>query len=82
MTERISRQVDGPLAVREEETAYLVVVEHDETDWLVRFDKAEHFQAQEWAEHMVRTYNERLLSEDDEYFRVTARAPQLRRKAS
>lgn len=82
MTERVSRQVDGPLAVREEDTAYLVVLEHDETDWLVRFDKADGFEAREWAEHMVRTYNERLLSEDEEYFRVTARSPQLGPKAS
>ncbi|MQA05207.1 MAG: hypothetical protein GEV07_21595 [Streptosporangiales bacterium] len=78
MTERISRQVDGPLAVREEETAYLVVLESDETDWLVRFDKADDFEAEEWAEHMVRTYNERLLSEDDEFYRITARPPEIR----
>lgn len=70
-----SRQVDGPLAVREEPLAFLVVREEDRDDWLVRFEKAHDFFARDWAEHMVRTYNERLLSEDDEYFRVTARSP-------
>lgn len=78
MTDVKSRQVDGPLAVQEEELAYLVVLDDDHDDWLVRFEKAPDFGAQEWAEHMVHTYNERLLSEDDEFFRLTARSPEIR----
>lgn len=77
MTHERSLQVDDRLAVREEELAYLVVLDNDTDDWLVRFEKAADFDAREWAEHMVVTYNERLLSEDDEYFRLTARSPEL-----
>lgn len=73
----MSRQVDGPLAVREDELAYIVVHDDDPADWLVRFEKASDFEAQEWAEHMVHTYNERLRSEDDHFVRVTARSPEL-----
>lgn len=76
MPEHGSRQVDGELAVREEEAAYLVVLDDDHADWLVRFEKADDFMAQEWAEHMVHTYNERLHAENDEFFRVTARSPE------
>jgi hypothetical protein len=53
-------QVDGRLAVREEEEAFLVVREADPDDWLVRFDKGEGFPAGKWAENMVRVYNRRL----------------------
>ena len=53
-------QVEGRLAVREEEAAFLVVREGDSDDWLARFDKAGGFPAREWAENMVRVYNRRL----------------------
>ncbi len=53
-------QVDGRLAFREEETAFLVVREADPDDWLVRFDKDGDFPAREWAENMVRVFNRRL----------------------
>lgn len=78
MSDTSSRQVDGRLAVQEEEFAFLVVLDDDREDWIVRFEKAPDFQAREWAEHMVRTYNQRLLSDEDEFFRLTARAPELR----
>ena len=54
------RQVDGRLAVREEEAAFLVVRAEDPDDWLVRFEKSQDFPAREWAENMVRVYNRRL----------------------
>jgi hypothetical protein len=53
-------QVEGRLAVREEEAAFLVVREGDPDDWLARFDKANGFPAREWAQNMVRVYNRRL----------------------
>lgn len=53
-------QVEGRLAVREEEEAFLVVLEEDPEDWLARFDKVEGFPAREWAENMVSVYNRRL----------------------
>jgi hypothetical protein len=54
-------QVDGRLAVREEEAAFLVVRAEDPDDWLVRFEKSPDFPAREWAENMVHVYNRRLL---------------------
>ncbi len=53
-------QVDGELAVREEDTALLVVRADDPGDWLVRFEKSPDFPAREWAVNMVRVYNQRL----------------------
>jgi hypothetical protein len=53
-------QVDGRLAVREEEAAFFVVRAEDPEDWLVRFEKSGDFPAREWAENMVRVYNRRL----------------------
>jgi hypothetical protein len=53
-------QVDGELAVREEEAAFLVVRAEDPDDWLVRFEKSPDFLAREWAENMARVYNRRL----------------------
>ena len=53
-------QVDGRLAVREEEAAFLVVRAEDPGDWLVRFEKSPDFPAREWAENMVSVYNLRL----------------------
>ena len=53
-------QIEGRLAVREEEAAFLVIREGDPEDWLARFDKANDFPAREWAENMVRVYNRRL----------------------
>ena len=58
--ESIEPQVDGRLAVREEEVAFLVVRAEDPGDWLVRFEKSGDFPAREWAENMVRVYNRRL----------------------
>jgi hypothetical protein len=55
-----SPQVEGRLAVREEEAAFLVVREEDPEDWLARFEKADGFPAREWAENMVSVYNRRL----------------------
>jgi hypothetical protein len=53
-------QVDGELAVAEEEAAFFVVRAEDPEDWLVRFEKSRDFPAREWAENMVRVYNRRL----------------------
>lgn len=53
-------QVDGRLAVREEEAAFFVVRAEDPEDWLVRFEKSGDFPAREWAENMVRVFNRRL----------------------
>ena len=53
-------QVEGRLAVREEETAFLVVREEDPNDWLTRFEKDRDFPAREWAENMAHIYNRRL----------------------
>ena len=53
-------QVDGRLAVSEEEAAFLVVRAEDPGDWLVRFEKSPDFPAREWAENMVSVYNLRL----------------------
>ena len=53
-------QVNGQLAVREEEGAFLVVRAEDPEDWLVRFEKSPGFPAREWAENMVRVYNRRV----------------------
>jgi hypothetical protein len=52
-------QVDGTLAVREVEGAYLVVRSEDPGDWLARFEKGPGFPAREWAENMVSVYNRR-----------------------
>jgi hypothetical protein len=53
-------QVEGRLSVREEETAFLVVREEDQNDWLARFEKDGDFPAREWAENMANVYNRRL----------------------
>jgi hypothetical protein len=53
-------QIEGSLAVREEEGAFLVVRAADPEDWLARFEKAGGFPAREWAENMARVYNRRL----------------------
>jgi hypothetical protein len=53
-------QIEGGLAVREEERAFLVVRAADPEDWLARFEKAGGFPAREWAENMARVYNRRL----------------------
>jgi hypothetical protein len=54
------QQVDGTLAVRETEGAYLVVRSEDPEDWLARFEKGPRFPAREWAENMVSVFNRRL----------------------
>ena len=53
-------QVDGRLAVREEEAAFFVVREEDPEDWLVRFEKGAGFPARAWAENMVHVFNRRV----------------------
>lgn len=53
-------QVDGKLAVREEESAFLVFRAGDPEDWLARFEKTEDFPARQWAENMASVYNRRL----------------------
>jgi hypothetical protein len=53
-------QLDGRLAVREVESAFLVVWADDPGDWLVRFEKSPGFPARGWAENMVHVYNRRL----------------------
>ncbi len=58
--EQIGEQVEGKLAVVEEETAFLVVRVADPEDWLVRFEKSPDFDAREWAANMVHVYNRRL----------------------
>jgi hypothetical protein len=58
--EEIGDQVEGKLAVVEDETAFLVARAADPDDWLVRFEKGPGFAAQEWATNMVRVYNRRL----------------------
>lgn len=57
--EDLNPQVDGKLAVREEETAFLVIRADDPEDWLVRFEKEGGFPAREWAENMVYLFNKR-----------------------
>jgi hypothetical protein len=52
--------VDGRLAVREDEGAFLVVRANDQEDWLVRFECDGTFPAREWAENMANVYNRRL----------------------
>jgi hypothetical protein len=56
---RADPKVDGKLAVREEDEAFLVVREEDPADWLARFDKGGGFPAREWAENMANVYNRR-----------------------
>jgi hypothetical protein len=56
---RPSRQVNDRLQVREEPEAYFVVLEHDDADWLVKFDKSPDFAARQWAINMAESYNER-----------------------
>jgi len=58
--ESVEPQVDGRLAIREEEAEFLVVRAGDPEDWLVRFEKSDDFPAREWAENMVRVYNRRI----------------------
>jgi hypothetical protein len=53
-------QIEGRLAVREEDGAFLVVREDDPDDWLARFEKEDGFPARGWAENMVNVYNRRL----------------------
>lgn len=53
-------QVDGKLAVSEEDEVFLVVHEEDPGDWMARFDKGDGFPARAWAENMACVYNRRL----------------------
>lgn len=54
------RHIEGRLAVREEASAFLIVMADAPEDWLARFEKTEGFPAREWAENMARVYNRRL----------------------
>lgn len=56
---REAEPIDGDLSVLELDEAYLVVIEDDPDDWLVRFEKAEGFDAAEWAGNMTNVYNKR-----------------------
>ena len=60
MSSQQSRQVNDRLRVREESDAYFVVLEHDESDWVVKFSKAGTFAAREWAANMAESYNDRF----------------------
>lgn len=60
-------QVEGPLAVREIEAAFLVVREEDPDDWLARFEKGGGFPARAWADNMVEVYNRRLRGHDADH---------------
>lgn len=64
--EDYSLQVDGRLAIIEEEAAFLVVRDDDPDDWLVRFEKSPDFPARAWAENMVNVYNRRLAESSAE----------------
>ena len=55
-----SRQINGRLLVREGFDAYFVVLEDDESDWVVKFSKARDFAAHEWAVNMAESYNDRF----------------------
>lgn len=52
-------QIGADLSVIEVGDAYLVVVEGDDDDWLVRFERAEDFDAHGWADNMANVYNRR-----------------------
>lgn len=56
--------IDAELSVVEQSDAFLVVVEDDPEDWLVRFDRADDFDARGWAENMARIYNQRRRRPD------------------
>jgi hypothetical protein len=60
VTARQSRQVNSRLRVREEFDAYFVVLENDESDWVVKFSKEREFAAELWATNMAESYNDRL----------------------
>jgi hypothetical protein len=51
--------IDGTLAVVDRDDACLVVVDGDEDDWIVRFEKTDGFAARAWADNMARVYNRR-----------------------
>jgi hypothetical protein len=57
---------DRPLAVVEDETAFLVVASGDGDDWVVRFEKSPDFPAREWAAHMVAVFNRRWRLRESE----------------
>ncbi len=67
-------QIDADLSVVEVDDAYLVVVEGDHDDWLVRFERAEDFDAHSWADNMANVYNRRRSGNIDA--RLSARRPE------
>ena len=77
MSTQPSRQVNDHLAVREDPEAYFVVLEHDETDWLVKFSKSPDFAAHEWATNMAESYNERYDDRGMDAVKRNAPGPQL-----
>ena len=71
-------QVEGPLAVREEGDAFLVVRADDPEDWLARFEKGEGFPARAWAENMAEVYNRRLRDRSTQHPRPEPGGPSRR----
>jgi hypothetical protein len=51
--------VNWSLAVVENDDAFVVVVDGEPKDWLVRFEKRDGFPARHWADNMARACNER-----------------------
>ena len=55
--------MNGTLGVAESDDAFLVIVDDEPEDWLVRFEKSDAFPAGHWAHNMARAYNERRTRE-------------------
>ena len=55
-----------PLAAVEEADAWYVVVDGRDGDWVARFEKADGFDAKEWATSMARTFNARLHADAED----------------
>lgn len=68
--------IDADLSVVRDDDAYLVVVEDDEKDWLVRFETADGFDARGWAENMANVYNRRRSRPGGSDARFGARRPE------
>ena len=68
------------LSLIETEEAYLVVFDNNPDDWIARFSKENGFPAREWAERMIREFQEKnypksakTLSHKSQAFGVTTR---------
>jgi hypothetical protein len=55
--------LEYPLSAHESDDVWYVAVEGRAEDWLVSFDKAAGFDAQEWATNMAITFNARLRAQ-------------------